>query len=92
MKKEYTSPSFSFSELKLAERIADKCWGEGKAWWNNPPETHGPEDIELPYLGGCKGHSTAEALEKWIEDNIGIQEDIRSSVANTKASEYFYFS
>ena len=43
-KKSYESPEFGFQEMKLMERVAEKCWGHGYAWVdhdadpNTPPE------------------------------------------------------
>lgn len=30
----YESPKFEFEELRLAERVASKCWGTNYAWYD----------------------------------------------------------
>lgn len=66
----YESPKFEFEELRLAERVASKCWGTNYAWYDvDGDKVIDDNDIVLDIgkiLGsnGCKGSNAIEAINK----------------------------
>ena len=65
----YESPKFEFEELRLAERVASKCWGTNYAWYDvDGDKVIDDNDIVLDIgkiLGsnGCKGSNAIEAIK-----------------------------
>lgn len=67
--KDYESPRFDFEELKLFERVADKCWGTASIWIDtNKDNAITAADIQLSTGGGCQGNASATALNVAIAD------------------------
>lgn len=67
----YEKPQFKFEELKLFERVADKCWGESTVWLdvNNDNIITSGLDIEFKTAGngGCQGQNAANDLNSYIK-------------------------
>lgn len=74
----YESPKFEFQELKLAERVADTCWGYAYAWYDADQDgtIDGGEKVELSSLGlkdkGCQGKDAREALKNYFYNTFKI--------------------
>ena len=51
----YESPKFEFQELKLAERVADTCWGVKYGWFDIDKDgvIDQNERISLDGMGSC---------------------------------------
>lgn len=80
MKREYESPKFDFEELKLFERVADKCWGTAQIWLDtNGDGIISGVDINLATGGGCQGHASATALTNAINQFNSLAEQYNSN-------------
>lgn len=88
----YESPKFEFQELKLAERVADTCWGYAYAWYDADQDgtIDGGEKVALRSLGlkdkGCQGDEARDALIKYFNDNFGIELSEADVSTNTKSN------
>lgn len=68
----YQSPVFNFQELRLMERVAERCWGTSETWYDGNGDgdftDSGDVFISLDELGlgkhGCKGQNAANALNE----------------------------
>ena len=74
----YESPKVDFQEMKLLERVADKCWGYAYAWYDADGDgvVDDKEKIDLYKLGlgtnGCQGASARNALKNYFAKNFGV--------------------
>ncbi len=81
----YVSPKFEFQELKLVERIANKCFGNGVVWLDlDGNGKGGANEPEIP-MGGCGGIKAANELNGWLREH-GYSEmaNYGADVCNTK--------
>lgn len=96
-KMKYESPKFDFQEMKLAERVADKCWGAQYCWVDHDGDPSTPskewEIYKSETTNGCEGNdpkSVAERLalakEKFPEISDKLKEgDVK---VNIQGSEF----
>ena len=85
----YESPKFSFQELKLLERVADTCFGNGVIWLDlDGNGKGGANEPQIP-IGGCGGQDAANQLNQWLRDN-GYPEraNYGPNVCNTQAEGF----
>lgn len=89
----YESPKFEFQELRLAERVANTCWGYAYAWYDVDKDgkiDDNGEKVELVKLGlganGCQGSSAEAALKKHYKDAFGIELSDEAVKVNTKST------
>ena len=77
-KKSYESPEFGFQEMKLMERVAEKCW---------PPENY----YFSP--SGCAGYDDQNRLNSLIQKYpiLAGKVNIADVKVNTKDSTYIDF-
>lgn len=70
-KMKYERPNFDFQEMKLMEKVADKCWGNGYAY----VDANGDDKIDMDPINGevfnfiesgtgCKGGPENDLLRK----------------------------
>lgn len=77
--KKYESPKFEFEELKLSERVADKCWGYAYAWYDADGDGNidGGEKVELQSIGlgasGCQGNDARKTLINYFRNNFHVE-------------------
>lgn len=66
----YESPKFEFEELKLAERVADTCWGVKYGWFDIDKDGAIDENerIRLEGMGSCK--SVENLLAQYLNDHF----------------------
>lgn len=87
----YESPKFEFEELKLAERVADTCWGYAYAWYDADKDgsIDGDEKVNLDELGlgssGCQGNGAREALKEYFLGKFGVNLSNEDVSTNTKS-------
>lgn len=63
----YEKPQFKFEELKLFERVADKCWGTSHIWLDiNNDDKITDIDLNLATTGGCQGDESATNINNAI--------------------------
>lgn len=92
----YESPSMKFEKLTLFEKIAEECWGTGKAnitiIFDYPYDNVIKPLPSYPLGSGCGNQSSS--VDDWIESHLTADEysywinndDNKSSnLANTKA-------
>lgn len=60
--KKYESPKFEFQEMKLMERVADKCWGNGYAFVDGNKDGDFVDEGEKYTIpgGGCEGNNPVD--------------------------------
>lgn len=89
--RKYESPKVDFQEMKLLERVADKCWGYSYAWYDADKDgvIDGGEKVQLGSLGlganGCQGNAAESALKKYYKDNFSIDLSDNDVKVNTKS-------
>lgn len=92
---EYESPKFEFQEMRLMERIADKCWGYAYAWYDADKDgkIDGGEKVVLNTIGlgdnGCQGGSAEQALKSYYSQNFGVLLSDDDVKVNTKSNTVF---
>lgn len=97
--KKYESPKIVFEGLELFEKIADKCWGWGKAVFKGTDPSDGIyKVVEVDFTGnGCDGGYPS--VLKSALNNAGLTDDelltmikggSLSSLANTQATNIFF--
>ncbi len=85
----YENPKFSFQELKLLERVADTCFGNGVIWLDlDGNGKGGANEPQIPMVG-CGGQDAANQLNQWLRDN-GYPEraNYGPNVCNTQAEGF----
>lgn len=88
----YESPKFEFQEMRLFERVANKCWGYAYAWYDADKDgaIDGSEKVELSTLGlgntGCQGKDARESLKKYFKDNFGVTLSDNDVSTNTEST------
>ena len=89
----YESPKFDFQELRLAERVANTCWGYAYAWYDADQDGtihDNGEKVELEKIGlgahGCQGTAAEAALKKYYKDTFGIELSDEAVKVNTKST------
>lgn len=90
--KKYESPKVDFQQMRILEKVADKCWGYAYAWYDvdGNGKIEGGEKVNLSSLGlgttGCKGSSAREELKIYYEGlgATGLTKDDVST--NTKST------
>ncbi|MDI9241828.1 hypothetical protein [Fusibacillus kribbianus] len=74
----YESPRFEFEEMRLTEKIADKCWGYAYAWYDTDKDgvIDDGERVVLASLGlgpnGCQGSSARDVLKDHFKKVFGV--------------------
>ena len=66
-KKSYESPEFGFQEMKLMERVAEKCWGHGYAWVDHDAVPNTPPENYYFSPSGCAGYDDQNRLNSLIQ-------------------------
>ncbi|HHZ06624.1 MAG TPA: hypothetical protein GX401_07565 [Clostridiales bacterium] len=84
----YISPKLVFQKVELFEKIADKCWGYGKAVYNGFDIYGKPVTVYAQWDGnGCCGGLPYGLVVALFEANVNIS-GLGHSLANTKAPEF----
>lgn len=88
----YESPKFEFEELRLSERVADKCWGYAYAWYDadGNGSIDGGEKVKLSDIGlkenGCQGNAARTELQDYFWDTFKVKlttDDVSTNTHST---------
>ena len=92
-KKSYESPEFGFQEMKLMERVAEKCWGHGYAWVDHEADPNTPPENYYFSPSGCAGYDDQNRLNSLIQKYpiLAGKVNIADVKVNTKDSTYIDF-
>lgn len=94
--KKYEKPRFEFQEMRLMERVAEKCWGHGYAFIDDDlnPSTP-PAQYYFVDNGGCEGNADIDLQDRLDQlfsrfpELIGANppvalDDVKTNVKNSK--------
>lgn len=80
--KKYESPKVDFQQMKLLEKVADKCWGYAYAWYDADKDgsIDEGEKVKLSSIGlgtsGCQGGNAESALKDYFNKfNANLTDD-----------------
>lgn len=85
----YESPRFGFQELRLLERVADKCWGASQAYIDVDKDGRFEGDEIYDLGAGCGGNDSAsinQRMDWFLKHFPGLNIQASDMNTNVKSS------